>query len=234
MKLKAAIIDNEQHAIETLAYDLQQCHSQILEIIFTESDPVAGLKRVRREIPDILFLDINMPAMSGMDLIELIADLPTRVVFTTAHAHYAPEAVETNAAAYLVKPVTLDDLNRVVTKIHEQFNNQRSFQDKIQIPDSQGITLVSHAEILYCRARDNYCEFLLVDNKRLLSSKHLGAYEAILPQKDFMRVHKSFIINFSQVKRVERSQNLELIMVNGDPVPVSRSRRNEVLQRFQG
>lgn len=233
MKLKAAIIDNELHAIETLTYDLENCHGDHLEVVFTESNPVEGLKRVRREVPDLLFLDINMPSMTGLDLIELIADLPTRVVFTTAHVHYAPEAVETHAAAYLVKPVTREDLKRVVSRIHEQITNQGASHQKIQIPDSQGISLVNPSEILYCRARDNYCEFLLIDNKRLLSSKHLGAYEQVLPPSDFLRVHKSFIINLSRVKRLERTQHLEVIMANGDPIPVARSRRHEVLAYFQ-
>ena len=233
MKIKAAIIDNEQHAIETLLYDLQTCHSDQLDVVFTESNPVEGLKRVRRELPDLLFLDINMPALSGLDLIELIADLSTVVIFTTAHIQYAPEAVETKAAAYLIKPVTRENLQRVISRIHEQITSQKTPRKKIAIPDSQGISLINPDDIIYCKAQDNYCEFLLRDSKRLMSSKNLGSYEPLLPPNDFLRVHKSFIVNLSKVKRVERTQHLELMMSNGDPVPVARSRRNEVLKYLQ-
>lgn len=233
MKIKTAIIDNEQHAIETLQYDLQTYHSNQLDIVFTETNPVEGLKRVRKELPDLLFLDINMPALSGLDLIELIADLSTVVIFTTAHIQYAPDAVETKAAAYLIKPVTRENLQRVVSRLSEQIANQKTSRKKIPVPDSQGISLINPDDIIYCRAQDNYCEFHLVDNKRLISSKHLGSYEALLPTTNFLRVHKSFIVNLSKVKRVERTKYLELIMSNGDPVPVARSRKNEVLQYVQ-
>ncbi|MCA1760128.1 MAG: response regulator, partial [Bacteroidales bacterium] len=117
MKLKVAIIDDEKHAIETLTYDLLQNHSEEVEIVFTATNPVDGLKKLHTEKPDLLFLDVDMPGLSGLDLVDLIHDLPTRVVFTTAHLEYAVKAVETIASGYLLKPVQPDDLQRIIQKI---------------------------------------------------------------------------------------------------------------------
>jgi two-component system, LytTR family, response regulator len=120
MKLTAAIIDDEKHAIETLRYDLAENHKDEIEILFSTTNPVEGAKRIRTEKPDLLFLDVDMPGLSGLELIQLIDDLPTRVVFTTAHMEYAIKAVETIASGYLLKPVQADDLKRIIEKVKRE------------------------------------------------------------------------------------------------------------------
>ena len=113
MKLTAAIIDDEIHAIETLRYDLDENHRNDVKVLFSTTNPVEGVKRIRTDKPDLLFLDVDMPGLTGLELIQLIDDLPVRIIFTTAHTEYAIKAVETVASGYLLKPVQPDDLQQI-------------------------------------------------------------------------------------------------------------------------
>jgi len=113
MKLKVGIIDDEQHAIDTLKYDILDLYGDEMEIVFTETNPFEGALAARRTIPDILFLDIVMPGLSGLELSELLADLDIRVVFITAHAEFLTKAKKTKAYCYLSKPVMSDELGGV-------------------------------------------------------------------------------------------------------------------------
>ena len=116
MKMKVGIIDDEQHAIDTLKYDILDLYGDEVEIVFTETNPFEGALAARQILPDILFLDIVMPGLSGLELSELLADLDIRVVFITAHAEFLTKAKKTNAWCYLSKPVMSDELGGVFVR----------------------------------------------------------------------------------------------------------------------
>lgn len=117
MKLKVGIIDDEQHAIDTLKYDILDLYGDEVEIVFTETNPYEGVLAARRTLPDILFLDIVMPGMSGLEISDLLADLDIRVVFITAHAEFLHKAKKKpNAWCYLSKPVMSDELGGVFVR----------------------------------------------------------------------------------------------------------------------
>jgi len=236
MKLTAAIIDDEKHAIETLVYDLNENHSDEVEIVFSTTNPVEGAKRIRTEKPDLLFLDVDMPGLSGLELIQLIDDLPTRVVFTTAHLEYAVKAVETIASGYLLKPVQADDLQRIIEKIKVEKASSRaeySFSGKIPVADADGIELISYEDIIYLKSDSNYCELKLTGNRKKVASKTLKYFGEILPSNQFFRIHKSYLINIHQVKKYLKRDGGELLMSNNDVLPVSRNNRLEILKLIQ-
>ncbi len=236
MKLRVAIVDDEKHAIETLAYDLDENHKDEVEIIFSTTNPVDGLKRLRLEKPDLLFLDVNMPGLSGFDLVHLIDDLPTRVVFTTAHLEYAVQAVETIAGGYLLKPVQSDDLQRIIQKILAEKGTElraKQVSGKIPVPDVDGIELVPWNEIIYCKSDSNYCELILTGNRKMLASKTLRHFEAILPDFLFVRIHKSYLVNVNHIKKYLKRDGGELLMVNNIVLPVSRNHRSQILNLIQ-
>ena len=236
MKLTAAIIDDEKHAIETLSYDLAENHSDEVEIIFSTTNPVEGAKRIRIEKPDILFLDVDMPGLSGLELIQLIDDLPTRVVFTTAHLEYAVKAVETIASGYLLKPVQAEDLQRIIKKIKvEKASSMAEFSltGKIPVADADGIELILCDDIIYLKSDSNYCELKLTGNRKKVASKTLKYFEEILPSSQFFRIHKSYLINIHQVKKYLKRDGGELLMSNNDVLPVSRNNRLEILKLIQ-
>jgi two-component system, LytTR family, response regulator len=236
MKLKVAIIDDEKHAIETLTYDLQENHSEEVEIVFTATNPVEGLKKLHTEKPDLLFLDVDMPGLSGLDLVELMQDLPIRVVFTTAHLEYAVKAVETLASGYLLKPVQPDDLQRIIEKVKAEKRNNTTNQTvsgKIPVPDADGIELISWDEIIYCKSDSNYCELNLTGNRRIVASKTLKYFESNLPSTQFCRVHKSYLVNLHHIKKYLRRDGGELVMSDNKILPVSRNHREEILKLIQ-
>lgn len=236
MKLTAAIIDDEKHAIETLSYDLEENHNEEIEILFSTTNPVDGAKRIRTEKPDIVFLDIDMPGLSGLELIHLIDDLPTRVVFTTAHMEYAIKAVETIASGYLLKPVQAEDLLRMIEKIKNEKELSvldQPISGKIAVPDFTGIELVPYEEIVFCKSDSNYCELKLTGNRKITASKTLKYFEEILPSSQFVRIHKSYLVNIQQIKKYLKRNGGELVMSNNDVIPVSRNHHAAILKLIQ-
>lgn len=236
MKLKVAIIDDEKHAIDTLTYDLLENHSEEVEILFSSTNPVEGAKHLRTMKPDLLFLDVDMPGMTGLDLIQLIDDLSIQVIFTTAHLEYAIQAVETIAGGYLLKPVQADDLKRMLEKCKKKKQTRQSHlptAERIAIPDADGIELVPWEEIVYCKSDSNYCEINLTGNRKIVASITLKYFESNLPSTQFIRIHKSYLINLQHIKKYLKREGGELLMSNGKVLPVSRTSRDEILKRIK-
>ena len=237
MKLNVAIIDDELHAIETLHYDLRENHLDEINLLFSATNPVEGIKRLRSEKPDLLFLDIDMPGLSGFDLIALIEDLKIQVVFTTAHQEYAVQAVETKAIGYLLKPIQTDDLCRIIEKAKMNLQT-RPFSDiptldKIPVADNDGIELLPYENIIYCKSDSNYCVLVLTDKRKVVASKTLKHFEEILPKNQFLRIHKSYLINISHLKKYLKKEGGELVMSNNDVLPLSRNSREQIIKLIQ-
>lgn len=117
MKLTIGIIDDELHAIETLIYDLREMHGDEIEILFTTTDPFVGARAARTINPDVLFLDMVMPGLSGIELYKLIDDLNIFVVFITAYVEFSSLVKKTNAFAYLSKPMMSHELKEVFKRL---------------------------------------------------------------------------------------------------------------------
>lgn len=119
-KLNIAIIDDEQHAIETLSYDLRESFGEKIEIVFTATNPFEGARQVRLLKPDILFLDMMMPGLSGPELFTLINDLEVKVVFVTAYPELVNNERKSKNTACLLKPVSSPELEVLFTRISQQ------------------------------------------------------------------------------------------------------------------
>src|SRR5690606_4413710 len=232
MKLKAAIIDDEIHCLETLAYDLKELHGDKIEIVFTARDSVEGMKQMAKVKPDLLFLDIEMPRLSGFDVLDLIEGTPTRVIFTTAHSEYAIRAVGRKAEAYLLKPIQPDELKAALERVFKTFSSSESatLKGKLPVPYADGIQLIHHADILYCQSSGNYTEFFLTTNEKIIASKTLKHFGGLLPENQFVRIHKSYIVNLSHLKRYLKVDGGVVCMGNNVTLPVSRINRDKLLK----
>lgn len=236
MKLKVAIIDDELHAIETLSYDLKENFNEQISIVFTATDPAEGLKQTKKNLPDLLFLDMDMPRLSGIDILELIDDLDMEVVITTAHQEFAIQAVGTKAIAYLLKPVQPEKLNTIIDNLIKESTKQSetiSFKNKLAIPVFDGVEIVDIKDIVYCKSESNYTSFIFDDGKRLVASKTLKFFDSNLPANPFYRVHKSYLINLNHVSKYLKRDGGEIVMANGDVLPVSRNSKDDLLKLIQ-
>lgn len=236
MNLKVAIIDDEIHAIETLVYDLTEDFKSSVDILFTTTHPVEGVKRLRMEKPDLLFLDIEMPGLSGLDILSLIDDLNIQVVITTAHQEFAIQTVGTKAIAYLLKPIQPENLEAVINQALERKRNPAKsliLKDRIAIPDMDGIELIQYDEIIYCKSDGNYTTMALISNRKMTVSKQLKYFEENIFSEQFIRIHKSYLVNLTHVKKYLKKDGGELVMTNNDVLPVSRNSRNELLKFIQ-
>lgn len=232
MKLKVAIIDDEIHCIETLAYDLRELHGDKIDIIFTAKDSVEGTKQLGKTRPDLLFLDIEMPRLNGFDVLDLIDGTPTKVIFTTAHSEYAIRAVGLKAAAYLLKPIQPDELREALDRVYKTFSPSQNLtlKSKLPVPYTDGIQLIAHSDILYCRSNGNYTEFFLTTNEKIVASKTLKHFGELLPRDQFVRIHKSYIVNLSHLKRYLKVDGGVVSMGNNVTLPVSRINREKLLK----
>jgi len=236
MKLQVAIIDDEIHAIETLIYDLKEDFHEQVEIVFTSTNPVDGIKKIKSQTPDLVFLDIEMPGLSGIDVLSLVDDLDVLIVITTAHEEFAIKTVGTKAIAYLLKPVETDNIEKIITKAIELKQNKKGLDpiaSKIAVPVYDGIEMVGHDEIVYCKSDGNYSILVLNTNNRIVASKTLKYLSSLLLNEKFVRVHKSFLINIDYVKKYLKQNGGEIQMKNNDIIPVSRNKREKFIKLIQ-
>lgn len=235
MKLRTCIIDDEKHATETLSYDLRECFDEQVEILFTSNNPVEGLKKIRAEKPDLVFLDIEMPGLSGIDILELLEDLRVDVIITTAHQEFAIQTVGTKAIAYLLKPVLPDELEKVV---HLAIRNRQKTQepkrgDKIAVPVFDGIEFINYNSIIYIKSDGNYSEIYCTENRKIIASKTLKHFEEMLPDSVFIRIHKSYLAHPGFITKYFKRDGGEVLMSNNHVLPIARNRREEVIKLIQ-
>ncbi len=245
--LKAILVDDESSNSEVLQYEIEKI-SHDIEVIASYDDPVVALKALKKEKPDLLFLDIAMPKLSGFDLLDLLDDRGSmKVVFVTAFNEYAIKAFEYFAVDYLLKPISRERLsialekiirsnrklsNEDISDISKMVNSEKSFSDKLIVPIKNGYEVLKTKDIIRCEAYDNYTTIYLDDTK-LLVSKTLKHFDDILSDQGFFRVHQSHLINLSYVDQLIKSDGGHVSLSDGSKVPISRSKKNILLSLFK-
>lgn len=231
MNLKCIAIDDEPMALEIITSFCQRCGN--IELL-TFNNPVRGMEQVKRSRPDILFLDIEMGDLNG---VELAKELPpgTLLVFTTAYAEYALDGFELNAVDFLHKPFSFNRFEKAIKKAVELHNLQRlsvqpSFADEsITLKAEYKNVQIKLKDILYIESMDNYVRIHLTERQSLMSQTSLKSVQELLPAEKFIRVHKSFIV---PVHRIASSTSKEITLYDGTKIPVGRSFSKE-LKLFQ-
>lgn len=245
--INAIIIDDEPKCIKTLANDLEDYCPQV-KLIEKCASAKDGLKAIRQLQPELVFLDINMPWMSGLELLEVVGEIKFDVIFTTAHDQYAVQAFRLSAIDYLLKPVDYQELITAVRKVEAKHShaitqeqlghlkenmNPTSGIQRIGVPTKSGIDFVLIQDILYCEADSNYTFVHLTNNKKLYSAKTLKDFDQLLGQTEFCRIHQSFLINLNHLKKYYRGDGGYVEMINGASLNVSRSKKEELLGRIR-
>lgn len=211
--LKAIAIDDESMALEIIKAHASKVPFIDLQAVF--SDAIEGLEYQRNNEVDLVFLDINMPDISGIDLAALLPK-ETMVIFTTAYSDFAVKGFELEATDYLLKPFPLSRFMKACQKAQEWKELQPSDEPShLFIKTSEGQIRVNFNELLFCEAAGNYVTFQL-DNEKLISRMTFGELEKLLPSF-FVRTHRSFIVNKTRLDKIERHQ----VHIGKHMVPVS-------------
>ena len=245
MSIRTVIIDDEILSIDVLKWELEGLDHDI-EIVGTASDPVKGINLIQKMKPELVFLDIEMPNMNGIELIGSFEVVDFNVIFTTAYDHYALEAIKKEALDYLLKPVQKEELERAIEKHLSKSNDQISTKiqaifenvirneqhQKIVIPTAEGLEFIKISDILRCESSSNYTYIFLRNGSKLLVSKTLKDIEEMIDSEEFRRVHKSHVINFNYVSRYLKSEGGKIVMEDGSEVPISRNKKGEFLDHL--
>jgi len=232
--MKTILIDDEPLARSLLAELLED--EKDIEIVASCNDGFEGMKAIQEHQPDLIFLDIQMPKITGFELLELL-DNPPKVIFTTAYDEYALKAFEVNALDYLLKPVSIDRLQKALEKVRTQIRQPETDTPKdmsaLQLPeqsqrivvkDGGHIKIIPLPEVLYIEAADDYVKVTTAD-KYYLKHQRMAHFEAQLPAHQFVRIHRSYIVNVQHIHKVELYEKEQycVILRNNAKLPVSRN-----------
>jgi two-component system LytT family response regulator len=244
--IKAIIVEDEAHSITALQNDIKMLCPQV-SIINVCRSAMDGLQAIQRQQPDLVFLDIKMPGISGFDMLYRLQTISSQIIFTTAYDEFAARAFRVSAVDYLLKPIDGDELVAAVQKAadliahHKNSNKAVSNmlhnaglpdeRQKIAIPNRQGYEFIIINDILYCKAEGAYTNIVL-KNKKLLLSRSLGETEQMLPVQLFERIHHSLLVNIRHITSYSRADGCYIVMDNDDQLSVSRARREQLLMRL--
>jgi two-component system, LytTR family, response regulator len=242
--MTALILDDELYCSEALFHLLARYCPQVQPVkVFT--DPHEALEAVKTEAPDIVFLDVEMPFMSGFDFVQAMGPTKASVIFTTAFDTYAVQAFKVNAVDYLLKPIDKTELLHAVNKVTQKpqpFNEQilsglirtaleqQHTPRKITIHTVDGIHLLPLEDIIYCKSEGSYSFIHLRDQAPMMVSKNLTEMEDLIHSPRFFRIHKSHLINQEHILKVNKTEGGDVIMTNHDRVPIARQRRTEFFE----
>ena len=198
--------------------------------------------------PDIVFMDIELPGMTGFDILEKIGDIHFEVIFTTAHIKYGIKAIQFSAIDYLLKPIQVEELQIAVQRVVEHravsnplekiknlFENVRLLNNndpfsRIAFPTSDGLKFIDLDQIVRCMASNNYTHIFLANKEKILISKSLKDVENILPHNNFCRIHNSHLVNLKYIRKLIKGDVSLLVMNDNTELEVSRRKKDELVR----
>jgi len=222
MEIRCIVVDDEPPGLNMIKSYIEKTPFLKLEGAYT--NPVNALAEAKEKDVDLAFLDINMPDINGMQLSKLLPD-NCRVIFTTAYEEYALESYRVDAIDYLVKPISYDDFLQAANKAKEFFeliHSDKEEKEYFFVKADYKLHQVRFEDVLYFKNVKDYIQIYQKDGSRLMPLMSLKSIEAILPS-NFMKVHRSFIVNLNEIKTVERSR----IVFGKEFIPVADNYKEE-------
>ncbi len=247
--MKVIIIEDEKIASDLLQAMLQEIdiHIEIADRCF---DLPSGVKSIKKYEPELVFLDVELPVYSGLQLLDFFdaADINFKIIFTTASNKHAIQAFEMSAIDYVLKPIQLDKLKQAINKYKEQTLNkssenisiltqnlQTSNLKKIVIPVSTGFEILNIIDICYIKADGSYTKILLTNNIAYTMSKNLKYFETLFENNtSFVRIHRSYIANINFIKRILRNDGYYAVYDDTTQLPIMNDKIEEVLKLIAG
>jgi len=221
-------IDDEPKALEVIE---RYCHkTSLVDLKATFREPVKAIEFLNREKIDLIFLDINMPDISGMQLVQTLSPRPM-IIFTTAYSHYAVESYDLNALDYLLKPITFERylaaINKAVSKLPSKNNASNEDEQTVFIKSGPQTYQVKVGDILYLEKDGNYITIHLKE-RNILIRENMGDIFDLVPATDFLRVHKSYVVAIKHIAMIEVHQ----LIINGEKIPIGSTYRDPLRSRL--
>lgn len=243
--LKALIIDDSPQARKLMRLMLEEYPADIT-VVGEAEQANEGLLLIKQLKPDVIFLDIEMPGKSGIQLAEHLVNekINTPIVFTTAYDEYALKAFRLSAIDYLLKPINENHLEEAIDKLKKIQQKEEpeklkvfidNYEDKLpktlHVPTSTGALFLKTDDIMYIKADGSYTHIYMSSGKPNTISKNLKYFETALSgSSEFVRVHRSYLINLYQVKKFDKQNRGEIIMNDGAIIDLARDRRDDFFE----
>jgi two-component system, LytTR family, response regulator len=241
--ITAILIDDETTALGSLKLAIEKYCTDV-EIVGVYNSPEKGLEGIREINPDLVFLDVQMPGMSGFDVLQQASPVTFGVIFVSAHDQYAIKAIHFSALDYLLKPVDVDELIHAVNKVKGRPTQNSAYQyqsvinniqlkagkiGKLAVPSLEGIDFFDIQDIVYCKADSSYTTIILKDSEQVVVCKHLKDFENILIDAGFCRVHHSYLVNLNHVQKYIKGDGGYIVLTGNHHVAISRRKKEEFL-----
>jgi two-component system LytT family response regulator len=246
-KITAIIIDDEQLAIETLSWQLKE-FCPAIHLLNSFTNPIHAQQFLQNNEVDLCFLDIDMPEMNGFEFLQFWTKPPFDIIFTTAYSEFAIKAFKVAAFDYLLKPIDEEELLQTIHKyqnqqqgkrlqdqlslLYQQLHTPSSFSDRIALSTQEGVYMIAVKNIIRLEADNNYTTVIIEDRSPIVLSKTLKEVESLLDPTIFLRVHQSHTIQLSKIEIYHRGRGGSLRMSNDDIVPVSKQKKEQLLDRL--
>jgi two-component system LytT family response regulator len=243
MTLTAIIIEDLLDAMQLLKSDIEVRHPEI-KIIDTAQSVVEAAKSLRKQQPDILFLDIMLGDGTGFDVLEIFPDLKAKIIFVTASDEFAIKAFKFAAIDYVLKPYTLEELDQAIKRAKAQIQPSQERlnilkdtlsapekkPDKISLHTLDKIIIVNLDDIVRCESDSNNTIFHLQNGKKVFVTKTLKYFSDMLQPYEFLRVHQSHLVNLQCISAFIKTDGGYLMLKNGENVPVSVRKKSDVIE----
>lgn len=232
-QLTCIIIDDEHHSRDTTKMFLEMVCPEVT-IIDSLATAMEGAEAIKQHHPDFILLDIQMPQMTGIEMLSIIPEYSGEIIFLTAHDQYAVTAFKKGALHFLLKPLDPEELKDAVQRVRVSLHRQASTDhgNWMSISTSDGWAVLRKADIIRCESYKNYTTIYCHEEKHTIS-KTLKEVEAKLSAEKFYRVHHSHLIQIDHIQKVLKSDGGNVLMANGDLIPISKAKKKEFFDWFQ-
>ncbi len=243
--ITAVLVDDEFSALKGLQQKVAKLFPEI-EILHIYQEPEEAIRALRNKQPDILFLDIEMPRITGFELLSQLDEINFQVIFVTAYNEYALKALKQSAVDYVLKPIDDEELILAITKAMELIeknyqseNNSKLIEiltetlnnnNKLVVPTSKGLSFIPQEEVIHLEGYEGYTKIHLTNNTEIVSSYNLGKFEKDLG-KHFFKCHKSHIVNLEKVRSFENEGYI--VLENEYRVPISHTNKKTFLSLYK-
>jgi two-component system LytT family response regulator len=243
--ISAVIIDDDPFSRDLLK-DLIDKYLRHIDIKELCNNGAEGLQAIERWHPDIIFLDVEMPDMTGFDMLKQIQNIKCQVIFTSSFDYYAIRAIRFAAIDYLLKPIQPEVLQEAVSRAMEKIKGKKGTTEylppaesshmkhpelsNIAIPTVEGLLFVKTEDIIRCEAYDRYTKLFISGKKVAVASRTLGDFEDLLRHSGFIRIHNAHLVNLKHLKKYIKGEGGQVIMSDDTALDVSRRKKDGLLQ----